>query len=51
MEKIIENNRIETRSLIWEQLGYEASLDLSRKTIQRIIGTLNYYKYIIYQKG
>ena len=51
MEKILESDRIETRKMTWEQLGFEAELDVCGKTIKRAMGTLDYYKCIACRKG
>ena len=37
--------------MTWEYLAYESGLDVSGYTVQRTIGTLDYYKYIACQKG
>jgi hypothetical protein len=38
--------------MTWACLGYEADIeDVYPRTIQRIIGRLDYYKYIIYTKS
>lgn len=42
MEKILEEDGFCTRALTWEQLGYEAGLDVSWRTIQRAMGTMDY---------
>ena len=51
MERILESDRIETRAMTWEHLAYESGLDVSGHTVQRIMGTLDYHKYIACQKG
>ena len=51
MERILEEDGFYTRNLIWEQLGYEAGLDISGCTIACCMGTLDFHKYIACGKG
>ncbi len=51
MEKILENEGIEGRSLKWMQLGFEAQVEASEATIQRAMGTLQYHKCFACQRG
>ena len=51
MERILENEGIEGRSLTWEQLGFEIGLDVSGRTIQRIMGARDYHKCITCSRG
>ncbi len=43
MEQILESHEFESKALTWEQLGYEAGLDLSGRTIHRVMGTMDYH--------
>jgi len=51
IEEILENEGIEARGLTWEQLGTEVGLDVSGRTVQRALGTLEYHKCIACRKG
>ena len=51
MERILEEEGIEARSLTWQQLGYEVGLDCSGRTIQRAMGTMDYHKCVSCKKG
>ena len=51
MEKILENEGLDGRSLTWMQLGFEAQIEASEATIQRAMGTLKYHKGLAYQRG
>ena len=51
MEKILEKDGFCARALTWEQLGYEANLDVSGKTIRRVMGTMEYHKCLACRKG
>lgn len=51
MEQILESHEFESRALTWEQLGYEAGLDVAGRTIQRAMGTMDYHKCIACRKG
>jgi transposase len=51
MERILENKGIEARGLTWEQLGTKVGLNVSGKTVQRALGTLEYHKFIACKKG
>lgn len=51
MERILEEEGMEARGLTWEQLGYEVGLDCSGRTIQRVMGTMDYHKCIACKKG
>ena len=47
MERIIEKSDAIGRSIIWEALGHEAGIkDVSRRTIQRIMGRMDYHKCV-----
>ena len=50
MEKILEEDAFNARALTWEQLGYEAGLDISGKTIKRYMGTMGYHKCLACRK-
>ena len=43
MEKILENEGLEGRSLTWMQLGFEAQIEASEATIQIAMCTLDYH--------
>ncbi len=51
MERILENEGITGRALTWEQLGMEAGVEASGRTIQRTMQTMDYRKCIACQKG
>ena len=51
MEQILEEDGFCARALIWEQLGYEADLDVCRATIPRHMGTIDYHKCLACRKG
>lgn len=51
MERILEEEGIEARALIWEQLGYEIGLDCFGRIIQRAMGTMDYHKCVACRKG
>lgn len=51
MKKILEADGFNTRALRWEQLGYEARLDVSSRTIRRHMGTMEYHKCLACRKG
>lgn len=51
MERILEENDVQTRALTWEQLGYEAGLDVSGRIVQRHMGTMEYHKCIACGRG
>ena len=51
MEQILESDRVETRGLSWQQLGYEAGLDIHGDTVRAAMGTMDYHKYIACRKG
>ena len=51
MEKILENEGLEGRSLTWMQLGFEAQVEASEATIRRAMGTLDYHKRLACQRG
>ena len=51
MERLLEEEGIETRALTWEQLGYEVGLDCTGRTVQRAMGTMNYHKCVSCRKG
>lgn len=46
IEAILESHEFESRALTWEQLGYEANLDVAGRTIKRAMGTMSYYKCV-----
>lgn len=49
--RILEEDGFCSRALTWEQLGYEASLDVRGDTIQFWMGTMEYHKCIACKKG
>ena len=51
MESILQTTGLEGRGLTWEQLGMEAGVKASGKTIKRIMGTMDYHKCIACQQG
>ncbi len=51
MEKILENERLEGRSLTWMQLGFEAQVEASGATIRRAMGTLQYHNCLACQRS
>ena len=51
MDRILETEGMEARGLTWVQLGYEVGLECSGRTIQRVMGTMNYHKCIACRKG
>jgi hypothetical protein len=51
MEYILETEGIAGRAMTWQQLGLEIGLDVSGRTIQRALGSLEYSKYIACQRG
>ena len=51
MERILEEEGIEARSLTWQQLGYEVGLDCSGRTVQRAMETMDYHKCVSCKKG
>ncbi len=51
MERIVEEYGFDGRALTWLQLGHEAGIEASWRTIQRAMGTLNYRKCIACKKG
>ena len=51
MEKIPENEGLEGRSLTWMQLGFEAQVEALEATIRRAMGTLQYHKCFVCQRG
>ena len=51
MERILKTEGMEACGLTWVQLGYEMGLECSSRIIQRVIGTMNYHKYIACRKG
>ena len=51
MERILEEDGLFTRCLTWEQLGYEAGLDVSGRIIERAMGIKEYHKCITCKKG
>ena len=51
MEKILENEGLEGRSLTWMQLGFEAQVEASEATIRRAMGTLQYHKCLACRRG
>ena len=50
MDKILQAGDLQDRAMTWETLGYEAGLDVSARTIQRAMGSLNYYKCVACRK-
>ncbi|KAI9883088.1 MAG: hypothetical protein M1823_005142 [Watsoniomyces obsoletus] len=51
IEHILETEGVNARALTWEQLGFEAGVEASGKTIKRALGSLNYHKCIACTKG
>lgn len=51
MEKILEADGFNARALMWQQLGYEARVKVSDKTIKRHMGTMDYHKCLACSKG
>ena len=51
MEQILETEGIAGRALTWEQLGFEVGLEVSGRTIQQALGTMDYHKCIACDKG
>ena len=51
MKSIIETKGFEVRALTWKQLGLEAGVETSGRTIQRVMETLDYHKCVACQKG
>ncbi len=51
MELILQEDGFYSRALTWEQLGYEAGLNISGRTVQRHMGTMDYHKCIACRKG
>jgi hypothetical protein len=51
LERIVEEEGFEARAMTWEQLGFEAGLNVSGRTIQRAMGTISYHKCIACRKG
>jgi hypothetical protein len=51
MEYILETEGIEARALTWEQLVFEIGLKLSKLTVIRALGSLDYSKYVACVRG
>jgi hypothetical protein len=51
MERILETTGLEGRALTWEQLGFEANVEASGRTIKRTMETMDYHKCIACQRG
>jgi len=51
MELILQEDGFCSRALTWQQLGYEAGLDATGRTVQRHMGTMDYHKCIACRKG
>lgn len=51
MEHLLETEGLEARGLTWEQLGLEAGCEASGKTIQRVMGSMDYRKCVACRKG
>ena len=51
METILENEGLEGRGLMWEQLGIEAGIEASKLTIKNTMGSLDYHKGLACQRG
>ena len=51
MEQILEEDGFCARALTWEQLGYEADLDVCGAKIRRHMGTIDYHKRLACRKG
>ncbi len=50
MEHILETKGLHGRALTWEQLGFEANVKASGRTVQRTMGTMDYHKCIACKK-
>ena len=50
IERILEEESMEGRSLTWEQLGYEIGLECNGRTVKRAMGTMKYHKCIACKK-
>ena len=46
MERILETEGIKARGYTWKQLGFEIGLECLRRTVQRVMGTIDYHKCI-----
>jgi hypothetical protein len=51
LERIVEEEGFEAQVMTWEQLGFEAGLNVSGRTIQRAMGMISYHKCIACRKG
>ena len=51
MEYILETEGIEARALTWEQLAFEVGLKLSKLTVMRALGSLDYSKCVACVRG
>ena len=51
MEKILENKGLEGRGLTWLQLRFKAQVDAFEATIKRVMGSLDYHKCLVCQRG
>lgn len=51
IEIILENESLDRKDLIQEQLQMEARIKVSKLIIKNIIGNLDYHKYLSCQKG
>jgi len=51
MKRILQEEGISARTLTWDQLSYEVSLNCSGRTIKCAMGSMDYRKCIACQKG
>jgi hypothetical protein len=51
MDRILQSYGMDGRVLTWAQLGYEAGLEVSGRTVQRHMGTMDYRKCLACKKG
>ena len=51
MEKILENEGLDFRSLTRMQLGFETQAEASEATIRRAMGKMDYHKCLACQRG
>ena len=51
MEELLEQADVQERSMSWQALGYEVGLDVAWRTIQRVMGALDYHKCVACRKG
>lgn len=51
IEQILEQDGFNARALTWEQLGYEANLDVCGKIIRQAMGIIEYHICLACRKG